>query len=360
MLMKKDKQSRRELKKIKKYTKSKEDDKKKISKKKKMSDDDIKLISDQLIVFILEKENILRHICTLINRAEVDDQSRIICKLIQKKGGEFAMNFLQSMIVEEVENTMNEGTLFRDNNIVVALLSAHARTVGHEYLVNTIGPLLKYVKGINKNLEIDPQKLHDQGNVDPSQLEENKTNLREVLNKYLEDIFNSLNNIPSDLRKICYFIQEATKQKFPNSLHTCIGGFYFLRFACPAIIAPDGFGIVDEPLPITERRPFVLISKAIQGLANEMKYSEEYMAYLHGWMDENGPKIKEFFDKIIMKDGEILDYSKIDKNLNITEIKKLVSVLKRNIENLHNKFTEDSESIDHLEDLLEKNGRIRK
>jgi len=315
-----------------------------------------------MIELLLKDENnsIFRYICSLINRAEVDIQSRIFCKLIQRKGGDFALKFLESLIIEEVENTVTEGTLLRDNNITVGLLSAHARTVGHQYLVDTIGPLLKYVKSLNYNLEIDPQKLTDQG-TDLEQLDTNRKQLIEVLNKYLENIFDSINRIPSDLRRICYFIQEATKQKFPKSLYTCIGGFYFLRFACPAITAPDGFGIVDEPLPIAERRPFVLISKAIQGLANDMKYSEEYMSYLSDWMKDNSQKIRNFFDNIIMNEAEVLDYSNIDINLNENELQKLVSVLKRNIENLKSKFnpeesndSNDAHPLTILEDLLEK------
>lgn len=44
---------------------------------------------------------------------------------------------------------------------------------------------------------------------------------------------------------ICRELHLSVQEKFPNAKHTVIGGFVFLRFICPALIAPDKFGILD-------------------------------------------------------------------------------------------------------------------
>ena len=50
------------------------------------------------------------------------------------------------------------------------------------------------------------------------------------------------------IRRICYELRLAVSDKFPNSSYSVIGGFFFLRFICPAIISPEGFDVVDWSL----------------------------------------------------------------------------------------------------------------
>jgi len=44
--------------------------------------------------------------------------------------------------------------------------------------------------------------------------------------------------------------REAIK-KFPNMNYKSVGAFFFLRFVCPAIVAPDGY--FEERKGITEK-----------------------------------------------------------------------------------------------------------
>jgi neurofibromin 1 len=39
-------------------------------------------------------------------------------------------------------------------------------------------------------------------------------------------------------------LKDSTHERFPGCEHAAIGSFIFLRFICPAIVSPEGFGIV--------------------------------------------------------------------------------------------------------------------
>ena len=54
----------------------------------------------------------------------------------------------------------------------------------------------------------------------------------------------------------------------------CIGGFFFLRFICPAIVAPSGFGITSVNTQPCQRA-LILISKVIQNVSNAITERKE-------------------------------------------------------------------------------------
>lgn len=67
-------------------------------------------------------------------------------------------------------------------------------------------------------------------------------------------------------KEISQMINDAVAPKFPeNTLHA-IGGYFFLRFLCPALSAkPHSHGMLDPALatPVNLRN-FLLVSKVIQ------------------------------------------------------------------------------------------------
>ena len=40
------------------------------------------------------------------------------------------------------------------------------------------------------------------------------------------------------------YLRKMVAQVFPDSQLKAIGGFIFLRFMCPSLIAPEGFGLL--------------------------------------------------------------------------------------------------------------------
>ena len=122
---------------------------------------------------------------------------------------------------------------------------------GRRVVVTTVNALVQKVpprevfRGatmqLRKGGRVQPEKLVDV----EKELPENEANLLDLANRYLTAIQNSLNQVPPELRRISAVLQNMVKPKYPNSVHTVVGGFFFLRLVCPAIVSPEGFGVVD-------------------------------------------------------------------------------------------------------------------
>jgi hypothetical protein len=60
----------------------------------------------------------------------------------------------------------------------------------------------------------------------------------------------------------------VNKFKSDDAVLKAVGGFFFLRFSCPAITAPHAYGLLENPPNENAQRQLVLIGKVIQNLAN--------------------------------------------------------------------------------------------
>lgn len=56
---------------------------------------------------------------------------------------------------------------------------------------------------------------------------------------------NFLTSLYSAIRTICKLLQEEVSGKFPDSVNDAVGGFLFLRYLVPSVVAPEAFGLID-------------------------------------------------------------------------------------------------------------------
>lgn len=88
--------------------------------------------------------------------------------------------------------------------------------------------------------------------------------------------------------------------RFPNAKYTAVGAFVFLRFFCPAIVAPESEGLVSSAPTKEMRRGLLLIAKVIQNLANNVLFGtkEPYMFPLNPFLVQNIHLVMEFLRDI--------------------------------------------------------------
>lgn len=88
--------------------------------------------------------------------------------------------------------------------------------------------------------------------------------------------------------------------RFPDAKFTAVGAFIFLRFFCPAIVAPDVEGLTSTTPSKEMRRGLLLIAKIIQNLANNVLFGakESYMFPLNDFLTQNIYRVTTFLREI--------------------------------------------------------------
>lgn len=65
------------------------------------------------------------------------------------------------------------------------------------------------------------------------------------------------NTLFSQLHEICNFMYKVVGERYRGSERIAVGGFMFLRFLCPAIVAPEAFGLVGGTLCYYSPSPYL-------------------------------------------------------------------------------------------------------
>ncbi|KAK5988736.1 Pentafunctional AROM polypeptide [Cladobotryum mycophilum] len=219
---------------------------------------------------------------------EVDELTICLLTVFEQRGLTFEL--FEALIKAEIEQTENEAEILRRNCVVTKMLSVFAKWKGVSYLQTTLHKEL--------DLELDPARVST-----PEELHKNALQLQIVAKVFMDDICASAPSIPASFRKICGIIHDAVLPRFPNAKYTAVGAFVFLRFFCPAIVAPDVEGLVQTTPSKEMRRGLLLIAKIIQNLANNVLFGtkEPYMFPLNLFLVQNIHVVMGFLREISKK-----------------------------------------------------------
>ncbi|EGC37443.1 hypothetical protein DICPUDRAFT_53972 [Dictyostelium purpureum] len=234
-------------------------------------------------------------------------------------------------ITKEVQSTSSASTLFRGNSTATKLMTAFTRMTGRPYLVSTLKPVVDKLLKDPSGYELDPEKTaNTEGNVQ---------RLAQICQEFLESIYNSIDQCPLPFREMANHLQNEVVKIFPESKHTSVGGFIFLRFFCPCILSPDTCGVSDSAsLTMEARRALILVSKTLQNVANGVVFGskETYMKDMNSFLENNMDSCKVFLDKI----SEMPANSDYQPLSSISEVKnnQLPSIHKLLIKNLEKIF----------------------
>mmetsp|Transcript_15903 Transcript_15903/g.40714 ORF Transcript_15903/g.40714 Transcript_15903/m.40714 type:complete len:3398 (+) Transcript_15903:1469-11662(+) len=245
---------------------------------------------------LLLEENlaVVLALAQVIDMADADRFARSLVNIFEHHGE--TLHLIEKLIELEVRLATSPGTLFRANSIASKVISAYTRLVGSNYLRLTLGSPIQDICDKQLSLEVDPRKLKS--------ARDRAANMKRLLlscQNFLDWILTSTSNAPFSFRQISNKLFTEVGSKFPQSKYSSVGGFLFLRFFCPAIISPEGHGVISEPPSATARRSLVLIAKAQQNLANGVTFGgkEEYMVEVNSFIEKNTEAIQMYFDSMV-------------------------------------------------------------
>ena len=94
--------------------------------------------------------------------------------------------------------------------------------------------------------------------------------------------------------------QQEVAQKFPEMKQKVIGGFFFLRFVCPALVSPVRFGLHLQKNSNGSQRAIILVSRVLQCIANgtEFDISKGDLTKLNQVIEVNKAKMLSYFDTL--------------------------------------------------------------
>jgi len=250
---------------------------------------------------------------------------------------------LRAVISNEVAGFQSTAktTMFRTNTLASRMFKHFALLVGAEYIWTVLAP---FVWEIQKNahkenpqeedMELDTIKTYSSSSrsntrnfkmrthigmeVDPMKMDEaadpkvNNLHLQLTAQRIFSAIARSRDDLPCELRDILCFVYEEIESSLGEG-YVGLGGFFFLRFLCPTLIAPHMFGLAEVPPTPTAQRQLILIGKLLQNLANNTLpgSKEAYMEKLNEFITNNQDELRKFFDDIL-DDSRGLQSAKVD------------------------------------------------
>uniref|UniRef100_A0A3Q3JBN9 IQ motif containing GTPase activating protein 2 n=1 Tax=Monopterus albus TaxID=43700 RepID=A0A3Q3JBN9_MONAL len=204
-------------------------------------------------------------------------------------------------------------------------------------------------------------------------LEASSQALRSATDKVLNSIVSSLDNIPYGMRYIAKVLKSSLHEKFPDAsedeLMKIVGNLLYYRYMNPAIVAPDGFDIIDMSaggqLHIDQRRNLGSVAKMLQHAAANKLFEGEnaHMTPMNNYISQTYEKFRVFFQSAC-------DVPEPEEKFNIDEYSDMVTLSKpiiyisiEEIINTHSLLLEHLEAIspDHndlLHELLQDLGDV--
>ena len=155
---------------------------------------------------------------------------------------------------------------------------------------------------LSTEFEVDPTKLGAGAD------EETQTYmLAQRARQLVLCITQSTPNMPAELRAVAHRLAQEVHARFPGCERIAIGGTFFLRFICPALLAPHCYALLmtpDRRRPVVPgarlQRQLVLLGKVLQNLANGVLFGkkEPFMARMNQFITRNLDTVGRWMDEI--------------------------------------------------------------
>uniref|UniRef100_A0A8C0WY28 Ras-GAP domain-containing protein n=1 Tax=Castor canadensis TaxID=51338 RepID=A0A8C0WY28_CASCN len=206
-----------------------------------------------------------------------------------------------------------------------------------------------------------------------NKLEASIENLRRVTDKVLISIISSLELLPYGLRYIAKVLKNSIHEKFPDAsedeLLKIVGNLLYYRYMNPAIVAPDGFDIIDMTaggqINSDQRRNLGSVAKVLQHAASNKLFEgeNEHLSSMNNYLSETYQEFRKYFKEAcnVLEPEEKFN---MDKYTDLVTVSKPVIYISiEEIINTHSLLLEHQDVIaaeksDSLNELLESLGEV--
>ncbi|XP_072702875.1 ras GTPase-activating-like protein IQGAP3 isoform X3 [Ciconia boyciana] len=129
-------------------------------------------------------------------------------------------------------------------------------------------------------------------------------NLLMITDKFVSAITSSVDKIPYGMRYVAKILRTSLAEKFPEAsveeIDKIVGNLLYYRFMNPAVVAPDGFDIVDISAGVTlhpdHRRSLGSIAKVLQHAAARKAFDGEnaHLCGVNQYLEDTHNKFRRF------------------------------------------------------------------
>uniref|UniRef100_A0A673H723 Ras GTPase-activating-like protein IQGAP1 n=1 Tax=Sinocyclocheilus rhinocerous TaxID=307959 RepID=A0A673H723_9TELE len=312
------------------------------------------------------------------------------------------LKLFESALREEIKSKVDhiQEIVTGNPTVIKMVLSFYRGARGQNALRQLLGPVVKEIiedknLGINTNpvdiykawvnqletatgeasklpYEVTPEQALSHEEV-RAKMESSNQVLRTVTDKVLSSIMSSLDTIPYGMRYIAKVLKDTLHEKFPDAtedeLLKIVGTLLYYRYMNPAIVAPDGFDIIDMTaggqVHSEQRRNLASVAKMLQHAASNKLFEDEsdHLTPMNSYISQTYQRFRGFFQAAC-------DVPAPEEKFNVDEYSDMVTLSKPviyisidEIINTHSLVLEHKEAIapDHsdlLHELLKDLGEV--
>ncbi|KAM9391907.1 rasGAP-activating-like protein 1 [Pholidichthys leucotaenia] len=300
----------------------------------------VRLVEDRILPSMYYQPLIDLLVESVISPAEVEDTSALtmleevttvesrqdvamtLVKIYLGQG--LVVPFLDYLNTREVNHTTDPNTLFRSNSLASKAMEQFMKAVGMLYLHEVLKPIINRIFDEKKYIELDPckidlnrtRRISFKGAVSEAEVRDSSVEmLQSYLTSITESIVGSVDQCPPVMRVAFKQLHKRVEEQFTQPenedvKYLAISGFFFLRFFAPAILTPKLFQLRDQHADTRTSRTLLLLAKALQSVGNlglQLGHGkEQWMAPLHPIILRSVASVKDFLDKLIDIDHDIV------------------------------------------------------
>ncbi|CAG8492825.1 9034_t:CDS:10 [Dentiscutata erythropus] len=282
-------------------------------------------------------------VLTLFGYAQNAREEYLLLKLFQKS------------MMQELENIDSLQEFLRGNFMFMKLVVHYNRGAKErKFLRDLLSPLVKHIMDDEfMDLETDPLKIYrnlinaeelrtglpSNKPTDISQQEalndpETRTvfihhlqRLRKETETFLTTIINSIGKMPFGIRYIARELKKSLINKFSteseDSVIKVVGHLIYYRYLNPAIVAPEGFDVIDNVVSPMQRKNLAEISKMLNQISVGKLFSDDniYLQPLNEYVAYASDRFLKFF-KEVTEVGEAESFFGVDEFDDLTKTNK--------------------------------------